>query len=400
MLLKSIKISGLLSFRDVELEMRPLNVLIGTNASGKSNFIEVMALLQALPRDLSGFCRRSGGASDWFWNGEGQFPGNYSKGDLEAQINQDPVPGQLNYHLALEFLDKDLHVLSEDLTDGGPTSHISADPTMFLQLMDGVGSLKTSRLIESSGNHGYHYINKGDLTPVQSILRERRDPAIYPELYFLSEQFDAIRLYRDWNMGRNSLIRRAQPTDALTDHLYEDFSNLAMVLNRLKRESVMPAIEEQLGRFYETYESLGVDIFANAAQLWVREKGLANPVPSARLSDGTLRFLALLTILCNPNPPPLICIEEPELGLHPDVIHQVAKLLMEASKRTQLIVTTHSAELIDHLWEDPESVVICERHPDTGTEFSRLKKEELKDWLERYELGELWRTGQIGGNRF
>ena len=85
--------------------------------------------------------------------------------------------------------------------------------------------------------------------------------------------------------------------------------------------------------------------------------------------------------------------------MHPDVIHQVAKLLMEASKRTQLIVTTHSAELIDHLWEDPESVVICERYPDTGTEFSRLKEEELESYLERYKLGELWLHGHIGGTR-
>ena len=173
-----------------------------------------------------------------------------------------------------------------------------------------------------------------------------------------------------------------------------------MVLNRLKRESVITTIEEQLELFYETYESLGVDILANTAQLWIREKGLANAVPATRLTDGTLRFLALLTILCHPTPPPLVCIEEPELGLHPDVIHQIAKLLIEASQRTQIIVTTHSAELIDHLWEDPESVVVCERYPDTGTEFNRLKKEELESYLERYKLGELWLHGHIGGTRF
>ena len=400
MLLKYIKICGLLSFLDAELEMRPLNVLVGPNASGKSNFIEVMALLQALPRDMAAFFRGSGGVTSWTWKGEGQISPSYSTCSVETTLQHKPNLDQLRYRLVLEALGQQWNVFREELEVVTPSGQDQIEPTTLFQLMDGAGGLTVKHSPDSTHPPGYNFINKGDLTPGQSVLRERRDPALYPEMHFLTQQFDSIRMYRDWNMGRNSAIRRPQPTDASIDYLYEDFSNLAMVLNRLKRESVMPAIEDQLGRFYETYESLGVDIFANTAQLWIREKGLANPVPVNRLSDGTLRFLALLSILCHPEPPPLICIEEPELGLHPDVIHQVAKLLIEASQRTQIIVTTHSSELIDHLWEDPESVVICERYPDTGTEFTRLNKDELKDWLERYRLGELWLTGELGGTRF
>ena len=86
--------------------------------------------------------------------------------------------------------------------------------------------------------------------------------------------------------------------------------------------------------------------------------------------------------------------------MHPDIIPIIAKLLMSASQRTQLIVTTHSRALIDQLWEDPESVVVCERDFDAGSEFKRLSADKLEKWLERYELGELWEKGVLGGNRW
>ncbi|MCH7745224.1 MAG: AAA family ATPase, partial [Chloroflexi bacterium] len=148
------------------------------------------------------------------------------------------------------------------------------------------------------------------------------------------------------------------------------------------------------------YDRVLVGIEANTARLLIREKGLTKPIPATRLSDGTLRFLSLLTILCHPKPPPLICIEEPELGLHPDIIPLIAELLRDASERTQLIVTTHSERLIDELSDIPESVVVCERGPEFGTEFKRLSSEQLGLWLEKYRLGELWQKGELGGVRW
>ena len=122
-------------------------------------------------------------------------------------------------------------------------------------------------------------------------------------------------------------------------------------------------------------------------------------MPATRLSDGTLRHLCLLAILCHPEPPPLVCIEEPELGLHPDVLPALAGLLREASERSQLIVTTHSDILVDALGETPEAVVVCENR--TGaTSMQRLELEELARWLEKYSLGELWTRGDIGGTRW
>ena len=122
-------------------------------------------------------------------------------------------------------------------------------------------------------------------------------------------------------------------------------------------------------------------------------------IPAGRLSDGTLRYLNLLAILLNPNPPALIGIEEPELGLHPDVIYDLAELLVEASARTQLVVTTHSPTLINALTDHPTSVVACGKHQGQ-TWFKRVTREALEPWIDEHSLGEVWSMGGIGGNRW
>ena len=122
-------------------------------------------------------------------------------------------------------------------------------------------------------------------------------------------------------------------------------------------------------------------------------------IPATRLSDGTLRYLSLLAVLLHPSPPPLIALEEPELGLHPDVVGEVAKLLVEASNRTQIVVTTHSRMLVDALTDHPSSVVVCEKQ-NGESRFERLDGTRLKAWLDKYSLGELWSSGELGGNRW
>jgi predicted ATPase len=95
----------------------------------------------------------------------------------------------------------------------------------------------------------------------------------------------------------------------------------------------------------------------------------------------------------------LVCIEEPELGLHPDMIQELGKLLIEASSRMQIVVTTHSETLLEALSEQPEAVLVCEKSQGT-TSIKRLKQEDLTEWLAKYSLGSLWRKGEIGGNRW
>jgi predicted ATPase len=152
-----------------------------------------------------------------------------------------------------------------------------------------------------------------------------------------------------------------------------------------------------LERISEQVDHIGVANIHDTVQLYLHEGN--RRIPATRVSDGSLRFICLLAILCHPSPPPLICIEEPELGLHPDLMPTIADLMQEASERTQLIVTTHSDVLVDALTQSPEDVIVCEKH-DGNTLMRRLSRDDLSTWLEKYSLGNLWTSGQIGGNRF
>ena len=105
----------------------------------------------------------------------------------------------------------------------------------------------------------------------------------------------------------------------------------------------------------------------------------------------------MLATLLTPDPPPLVCIEEPELGLHPDAVALLADVLVEASDRMQLVVTTHSDALVSALSNQPEAIVACER-PGPGTELRRLDPQQLASWLDDYRLGDLWRMGELGAN--
>ena len=134
------------------------------------------------------------------------------------------------------------------------------------------------------------------------------------------------------------------------------------------------------------------------SSFFLEENGVE--IPAARLSDGTLRYLCLLTILCDPTPPPLVCIEEPELGLHPDVLPGLADLFREASERCQLIVTTHSGDVRGCTDGKRLRVSsICEKE-EWQTRLRRLKREDVCHQLEKCRLGELWSSGELGGNRW
>ena len=239
-----------------------------------------------------------------------------------------------------------------------------------------------------------------DVKPDQSILSQALDPEVYPELSQLADLFERIALYREFPVGRHSPPRLPQKPDLPQDRLLEDASNLALVLNDMQNlPDVKRRLLERLRDFYPSVVDVVTTVRDGSVHVFFHEDGLLESVPPARLSDGSLRYLCLLAVLCHPTPPWVVCIEEPEVGLHPDVIPEVAKLLVEASSRSQIFVTTHSDILVDALTDVPEAVVVCEK-VDGATQLRRLSAEELKPWLEQYRLGELWTRGEIGGNRW
>jgi predicted ATPase len=187
--------------------------------------------------------------------------------------------------------------------------------------------------------------------------------------------------------------------DLPDDFLEENASNLGLIFNDLEHRPGWKELLEKLRLFSESFDDISVKVHGGTVQIFLHEKGMDQPIPATRLSDGTLRFLCLLAILCHPSPPPLICIEEPELGLHPDILPSLAEIIKEASARTQLIITTHSDVFVDAFTDEPESVVVCEKE-NGSTTMKRLDRQALSEWLQKYALGELWRMGEIGGKRW
>lgn len=398
-LIRQLKITNFLSYGSSgePIDLEPLNVIIGTNASGKSNLIETLGLLRALPQDLSIPIREGGGIGEWLWKGHrSQTP---AIAQLEALVTFPEGTMPLRYRIRITATAQRLEIVDEAIENEHPINH-EADVYFFYRYQTGNPVLNVRTTPETRAgeisNRSRRSLRREDLKPDQSVLSQRKDPDQYPELTYLGNQFSEIRLYREWNLGRYTPPRLPQKPDLPEDFLSEDASNLGLVLNNLQSRIGTSKIVAYLKQFYAPIEEIIPRISGGSVQLFIREEGLADPIPATRLSDGTLRYLCLLTILCHPSPPPLICLEEPELGLHPDVIPTIAELLIEASQRTQLIVTTHSDALISALSEVPEAIMVCE-HTKTGSRLRRLKQEGLEEWLDNYTLGELWRMGEIGG---
>lgn len=405
-MLKSLRLKNILSFRDTEVALRPLNILIGPNASGKSNLIETLGVLQAAPRDLAGFFRKNGPVSDWIWKG-GTERGEERIAEISAVVDnpdgEHPAEKSLKYAIRIADSNERLQVVGEKLENIAPYESSQAQPHSFLSVENGYGHVSPRRPSDDGCANSYAVrirLTPDNFNPAKSVLSELRGPMNFPVLTRTARRFSSMRIYKTWDVGGNSPARRPQPTDGEVDFLREDLGNLALIVNNLQGRQTGALMDEYLNRFYEGYGRLHSRVFGGTIQLTINESGMSDSIPATRLSDGTLRFIALMTVLCHPEPPDLVCIEEPELALHPDAMPILADLLERASERTQIIATTHSPDLVDQFTANPDAVVVCERGFDGDTQLKRLSEDELGDWLENYRLAELWKKGVIGGNRW
>ena len=362
------------------IELQALNLLIGPNGSGKSNLIEAINLMRATPRDVRDVTRKGGGVAEWIWKGRPK-----DAASLECLVayptDIQSIRHRLSFHSEAQFFK-----IVDELVDGD-------GPPLCYEFRNGKPRLTSPAFLDPRSDLLDH------VQVDRSILSQIRDPNRYPELEWLTQNYERIRIYREWSFGRNAVFREPQKADMRNDTLEEDFSNLGLFLNRLKTRFPVAkrAILEGLKDLYDGINDLDVFIEGGSVQVFFTEADFS--IPATRLSDGTLRYLCLLAILCDPEPPPLICIEEPELGLHPDILPTVANLLRAASQRTQLIVTTHSDILVDAMTETPEAVIVCSKEQGKTT-MERLDPEGLREWLSKYRLGELWIKGEIGGTRW
>jgi len=389
MLIKNIKIKNLLSFNNdgIDLELKNLNVLIGPNGCGKSNFIEAISLLQSAPGYLASPVKDNGGISVWLHKGTPNPIAN-----IEVLLNIDKTKRSIPIKHSLSFgeVGNKFDLQDEKIEDSKPYDNNSKEPYFYYRFQN------NHPVLNIKGKK--RTLQRIDIDPEQSILSQRKDPDQYPEITELGKEYQKIRIYREWTFGRYAMPRQPQKADGKNEYLEENYQNLGLILNKISMEPLLKKkLIEKLQLLYPRFDDFGVKVEGGTVQIFLSEKEYY--MPATRLSDGTLRYISLLAMLYSPYKPSLLCIEEPELGLHPDILPTIAEILKEASSQTQIVVTTHSNIIIDALTASPEDVIVCENE-DGYTTMQRLKESELKVWLERYTLGELWSKGEIGGNRF
>lgn len=366
-----------------------LNVLVGPNGSGKSNFLDGIGLLAACPQKgaLGRVLAAGGGVKAWL-NYQGRDDGEIATLKAVVKLGRPRSEKLLEHSFWVEEEGQRYKLTHERIQDALSLSTLPKKPIVYFGFSKGQPSIATPGLPRT--------LRPEAISPDDSVLAQFVDSEQYPAFNDLSLFYDNIRFYREWTLGRNASIRRPGATDAAFDYLRPDAGNLAMVINNLPR-SVRQQIVDRLQDLAPNFTGIETKVLASTIQLFLVEGD--HESSALRLSDGTLRYLAMLVMFLHPNPPAVTVIEEPELGLHPDVLPGLARLMVDASARTQIIATTHSDIIIDALTEHPEAIRVCEKD-EGGTSIRPIDADSLAEWLKEYGLGQAWLRGAIGGKRW
>jgi predicted ATPase len=390
--LQELLVEGLLSFgEETHFEFGQLNILVGPNGSGKSNLIDCIRVFRAAPLDIQEAFKDSS-FEEWLYQGLDKQSGSAF---LRVMTKPPELPGGVHHELRLGPTRRGRVQVEEKISSAGaetkPTDlYFAGSYRSEARLtVSGVGRRRRERKLDAN-----------EYDPFQSILSQIRDVGQYPEITRLGALYASIRIYSEWTFGRNSSLREAAPTGRSDTTLSESMTDLAVALNGLEKSAAHEKIRNLLQELKETYLDYVTRLLFGRVGLELVEAPFEQlPLPAKRLSDGTLRFLALAAILLQPAPPPLICLEEPELGMHPDMIRIVAGMIADASTKTQLIVTTHSEHLLTALQDSFDVLFAFDAGLD-GSVVRRFTRDEYKDWRQQHTLGELWTSGELGGNRW
>jgi len=394
-MIKSLTIKGYRSLKDVTIELRPLNVMIGPNAGGKTNIMDVLALLQAGARgELSEGIAKRGGIRSLLYAGGAEvieMRVDIPVGGLVRVVLQLGTADSLSYEVALAPVPEGYRVKLERI-EGQDIRAPMASTAGAAALAAALGGAKRS------GPDGAAQPGAGELCLSQpqtlpaGPVRERAE-FIWACLGYLTS------LYRLPDTRPDAPVRQPQVVRAETE-LKPDASNLGALLNLLSesdehREKYDAISQELQAAFPEEFVELKFPPAHGDGTIMMRWLEKAFPTRSFdtyEISDGTINFARLATLIETSPRWSVICIDEPEVGLHPRLIRLTAEMLQAASRRTQFIVATHSPTLVDRL--KPEDVLVVEK-VDGATQVTRRGEEELKHWLEEFSLGELWQTGHL-----
>lgn len=359
-ILHQLHIRGFKSIRDQQLKFNPLNVFIGGNGSGKSNLVGAFQLLNSVSsQQMQIYTGESGGANNILHFGRKYTERLYFEVEFRVGTNANL------YEFELKPTDEDMFIFEKEATYYHNTARFTKPYSD--ELWSGHAE---ARLAEST-----HYISKH----IRGHLNSYR-------IYHFHDTSSSARMKQMGDVADNRFFRA-------------DAGNLAAFLYRLqeKEPEYFRNIEDtvrQIAPFFGGFKLAPSALNEEKIRLEWNEKGSDMYFNAAALSDGTLRFMCLATLLLQPMLPSLILIDEPELGLHPTAIQLLAGLLQSAATRTQLIVATQSVTLVNQLL--PEHVWVVERE-DGQSLFHQLQAADMSNWLEDYGLGELWEKNILGG---
>jgi len=406
MTIEHIYVDGYRSLVDVTWQPASLNVLIGPNRSGKSNLLRALTLVaQLAQKRLSKALTAEGGIHQVLW--DGRHPSlrmfmalNPSNGSPSAyQFELQPMGSLSSYRFVYESLiapktaaEKQESPIQWYLDERGNTAiglrdKERRDLRVVLHRQGNTATIRHEGLPET----------RVDEVPDEEALISLSDHPLTltaPQVRKVLSQFS---MHSSMDVGVDSSIRRAAVTRT-EKRLGPDGDNLVAVLHTHYTgnrgfESLLD--ESMRAAFGPDYEKL---LFPpaedNRVQMRIRWSSLERQESAADMSDGTLRFLFLVAALCMPDPPPLVAIDEPETGLHPSMFPIVAELAEEAAGRTQVILTTHSPDFLDAFTEKDASTTVL-LNQDGKTVLRKTEGEQLRKWLERYRLGDLWRSGEL-----
>lgn len=384
-----LQVEGYRSLVDVILPLRPLMVMIGPNGSGKTALLEIIHLLkEAMQGHLSAALEDLGGLQTVLSRPKINPPNRLKVGlvvDAEDAFIQEPiryrfclvprlVPRPIGYSISFEQLE-------------WQRQPETVEPYYYIQVNDQGVRYRTP---EEEGwmqpNWDYQH----------SELALAQVPKMYKEPEALRNTLARTRYLSYLDVGRQSPIRLPQSLTPTVkpgpngENLYSTLYNL-----RTSHDEVYDQILDTLYTAFPDFERLEFPVVGagQVTMAWY-QTDLSAPLYPTELSEGTLRFLWLATVLLSPDPAPIILIDEPEVSLHPEMLKLLSGLLRDAALRSQVIVATHAADLVR--WLEPEEVVVLDKI-EGRTQFTWADSLNLTNWLKEYTLGELWLMGTLGG---
>lgn len=374
-----IHVQGFRRLKDVELPLGPLNVLVGPNGAGKTSLLDAFRLLSS---SADGKLREQ--LSVWRGISE-QLSAIAGKREirLELDLTRDDRPDPLSYLLALEPTGLAYRISEERLSE-----HRIAGKPPFLHLSSQNGAVKffnpVTKHLETPG---------WELVLSESSLCQV--PKTFPDAEKFKQKLASVELFHHLDIGPQAPVRLPQAMQPAT-HPGTNGEYLLSCLYSLREQNPdrFETIEDTLRTAFPGFQRLGFPPVAagTIAMTW-HEEHLRDPVYTHQLSEGTLRFIWLTTLLQSESLPAVTLIDEPEISLHPQLLGLLADLMRDASRRTQLIVATHSERLIGHL--KPEEVIVCGIGADGFACAKPAAALDLQHWMQDFALDELWRMGKF-----